>query len=135
MGFINEYVSEEDDRKYGLEEIDKRYRKAHSRPSWTIDRERNIYLRWMYPGREEYFDHFYFTFYWQDTLFDVDLEYKGSYENGEGQTVWTLVQLSTPGKLRDKRAEIIHDLKEALVVFKDFGVRSRLTAHKAIFEF
>lgn len=47
MAFVNEYIPKEDIKKFGIEEIDKRYRKAHYKPYWTIDRAKNTYLRHM----------------------------------------------------------------------------------------
>ncbi len=136
MAFVNEYVSEEDDKKYGLEEIDKRYRKGHHRPDWTIDRDRNIYLRWMRAGREELWNHEYFTFYWKETLIEVELIQNGENINGgKRQTVWTLDHMTLPVELKEKKQDIIADLKDALRVFKDIGIRSTITNHNAVFEF
>lgn len=51
MAFINEYISKEGIKKYRLDDA---YLKKHPeyksilssfKPSWTIDRERNIYLK------------------------------------------------------------------------------------------
>jgi len=46
MAFVNEHIPQEDVEKYGLESIDKNFivGGTNSR-AWTIDRERNIYLR------------------------------------------------------------------------------------------
>ena len=47
MGFINEYISESDIKKYDIKALDEKYYKAHYEPSWTVDHERDIYLRYM----------------------------------------------------------------------------------------
>ena len=55
MAFVNEYVSEEDIKKYNLEEIwleyNVIYRKtgvpSHVRLNWTVDHDRCIYLMWI----------------------------------------------------------------------------------------
>lgn len=136
MGFVNEHVSAEDIEKYGLEQIDKRYRKAHFQPAWTVNREKDIYLRWMSAGREELCDHEYFTFYWQGTLLDVETKRRGvGTRGGKGESTWALVRLEIPQNICDKKSEILLDLKEALAAFKDFGVRSTTTDHTAKFEF
>lgn len=136
MAFVNEYVPDEYIKKYGLEEIDERYHKGHFRPDWTIDRARNVYLRWMSPGREDLFDHNYFTFYWKGMLMDVELKRVGERDDGgRRSTTWTLVNLSLPEGLFGNRSEIIADLKLALSEFKDFGIGSKLAEHTAKFEF
>jgi len=136
MGFVNEFVPEEDIVKYGLKEIDKRYMKGHYKPDWTINREKDVYLRWMHAGREEYSNVHDFTFYWKGTLLDVVLSHRGSsVRGGAGETIWTLESFRIPQELSQHRLEIIDDLKEALVTYKTFGIRSSVTEHTAKFEF
>ena len=46
MPFVNDFISSEDVRKYGLEEIDTHYVVGGTRSrQWTIDRSRDLYLR------------------------------------------------------------------------------------------
>ena len=45
MAFVNEYITEEDKEKYGLDELwasyhDLRHNKLPNEKDWTIDRER-----------------------------------------------------------------------------------------------
>ena len=77
MTFVNEYISPEDVEKYHIKEIDERFFKAHHKPSWTIDRERNIWLRYMTKGHEEFTNHWKFAFYWKGRLLDIELEVSG----------------------------------------------------------
>ena len=61
MTFVNEYASEEDIKKYNLEELKLRYH-VHLRRTgwpykkhmWTIDREKQIFLICVDHGREEH---------------------------------------------------------------------------------
>ena len=136
MAFLNEYIPEEDIKKFVIEEIDKRYRKAHYKPYWTIDREKSSYLRHMYVGREELCNHAYFTFYWGGHLIDVELKRRGEgVRGGRGTTIWTLVRLKLPEVLEGKKTEIIEDLKAALIAFKEAGILSSVVEHTATFEF
>ena len=136
MAFTNEYISEEDIKKFGIEEIDKRYRKAHYKPDWTVDRDENIYLRHMRVGREELCNHAYFTFYWGGELIDVELKRRGEgVRGGKGTTTWTLVILKLPDVLKDNKPEIIENLKAALKAFGESGVLSSVVEHTATFEF
>ncbi|WP_200958258.1 hypothetical protein [Massilia sp. Root335] len=55
MAFINEFIPEADIKKYGIEEINKKYIVGGTKSGqWTIDRDRDIYLRCVARGREEY---------------------------------------------------------------------------------
>ena len=82
MTFINEYIPEEDLKKYNFEALNKRFRKAGSTPAsyWVIDREADIWLRKFYnaydrtapddncPGISAW------DFYWKGTLITLELE-------------------------------------------------------------
>jgi hypothetical protein len=141
MAFINEFISEEDDKKYGISEINKKAHVANYKCDWTIDRERDIYLRWMrydreMSGRND------FTFYWKGNLLDIALKRHGDgVRGGKGWTTWAIWQflgknyLQLPENLESYRKEIIADLKAALVAYKDFGIRSSIFDHTANFEF
>jgi hypothetical protein len=137
MAFVNEYVPEEDVKKYGLERINLQYRKTDIRYRWTIDRKRDVYLRWLGGGREEFCDQQDFTLYWKGTLIFVRLRVidAGGERGGEGWTRWALQFLNCPEELQAKRSEIIADLKEALTAYKGSGVSSTFTKYTATFEF
>jgi hypothetical protein len=54
MAFVNEYISPQDCAAYGIKEIDKAYVVGGtSSGQWTIDRERDIYLRQVANGARE----------------------------------------------------------------------------------
>jgi hypothetical protein len=148
MTFVNEYIPKDDVDKYNIEEIDNFFRKAHFKPDWTIDRQRDVYLRFIMVGRDEYVGEFDFTLYWKGTLLFARLaataggELRGARSTDykllclgspEARPVLRGVDLPEPLKVHEK--EIIHDLKEALIAFKDFGVLSSSTSHVATFQF
>ena len=136
MTFVNEYVSEEDFKKYGFEEIDRCYGKSNARPDWTIDRENDVYLRWIVSGEDEFKNQHDFIFYWKETLIFVRLRISnGKVLGSRGWANWRLVIMNLPEELQEKKPEIIADLKAALTVYKDFGVYSTLIEHTATFEF
>lgn len=137
MAFVNEYVPEEDIKKYGLDEINQCYGKSSDvRPDWTVDRERDIYLRWIVTGEDEFRNQHDFTFYWKGTLIFVRLRVlNGRLLGTRGWVTWRLVMINLPEELEEKRTEILADLKEALVVYKDHGIYSRMVEFTPAFEF
>ncbi len=136
MAFVNEFVPDEDIKKYGLEEINRCYGKSEVRLDWTVDRERDIYLRWVVTGADEFRNQHDFTFYWKGTLIFVRLKITNGRMMGKrGWMTWGLVMMNLPEELEEKRPEILADLKEALAAYKDYGVYSRLDELSAAFEF
>ena len=131
MAFVNEYVSEEDDKKYGLEAIDKRYFIGHALgyTEWTRDRERDIYLRFMRHQGEDGMYKQTFTFYWRETLLEVrlDLIDGGGEPGGKGWIKWSLRHLSLPESLAIYREQILADLKDALRTYGGGGTSSAYT--------
>ncbi len=139
MAFVNEYVSEDDDKKYDLEAIDKRYFTAHvpGYVTWTRDRERDIYLRFMRDGGEDGMWRQKFTFYWKEILMEVGLDHVGGNgeRGGKGTVEWSLRYLSIPETLVASREQILADLREALSVYGGGGVYSSYTECTVTFDF
>ena len=77
MAFVNEYISEENIKKYDIEVLNKKYYKAHHKSHWTVDHERDMYLRYMCKGREEFGDQYTVCFYWQAQLFEMTFKVDG----------------------------------------------------------
>lgn len=136
MGFVNEYMSEADVEKYRIKEIDKRFFKAHHRPRWTVDRERDIYLRYMRNGREEFASRWEFYFYWKgcEILSSFDVTSVTS-EGGAPGIHYTNHQIDVPPEALGSKANILIDLKNALTTHKDAGVRSRPGEFLVSFDF
>ena len=75
MTFVNETLPQEDVIKFGLETIDKNFIVGGtSERMWTIDRERNIYLRNVTRGREEYKSQSGWIFFWNGQLIYLEVE-------------------------------------------------------------
>jgi len=132
MPFVNEHISPKDVAKYGLEAIDKNFivDGTNSR-SWTIDRERNIYLRNVTRGREEYKSQSGWTFFWDEQWFYLELETldAGGKPDGPCWSHKRLRRIELPEQLKGKRGEILADLKDALTAYKDFGIFSVSTEY------
>jgi len=131
MPFVNEYIPPEDAARYHLAELDAKFIGGNESRDWTIDRERDIYLRNLGYGREEEFRHeSYWTFYWKGTPLMIRLDLLGGKgRSGEpGWSHWRLAFLNgsygLPSALRAHKQAILDDLEEALVAHKDAGIFS-----------
>ena len=130
MAFVNEYIPAEDVKKYGIKEIDKRFVTGGTKSDqWTIDRERDIYLRCVSRGREEFRSESTWTLYWRGSLIYVDLKLTdgGGTRGGHGWSHYKLLRAEIPTHLEAQRADILKDLKEALTAYKGGGVFSTRT--------
>lgn len=134
MSFINEFISPEDVARYDLEEIDKKFVVGGTDArDWTIDRERDIYLRNVARGREDWRSETEWTFYWRGHELTLRLDYVGGTgeRGGPAWDHWRLVWLNgsygLPAPLKPQVKEILKDLEDALLAYKDFGVYSAST--------
>lgn len=133
MPFVNEYISKEDFEKYGLEKIDQRFivGGVYAR-DWTIDRERDIYLRQVARGREEFMHISKWTFFWHGELLWLEVHSLSCVgeRGGSGHAVKRVERLSSMGSpvlaphLQSQREQIIADLTEAMIASKGGGVFS-----------
>jgi hypothetical protein len=143
--FINEYIPEEDLKKYNFEALNKRFRKAGSTPAsyWVIDREADIWLRKFYnaydrtapddncPGISAW------DFYWKGTLITLELETLEVKGGGRGTHCTTrekLKSINVPPELSEQYALILQDLETALIAYSDAGVLSSSSSFTLIFE-
>lgn len=135
MGFINEFISEDDSRKTGIKDIAKRFGGPIDR-SWTIDRERNMYLHCVNRGREDYRSESTWIFYWHGDLVvvwlsNISTEKKAS---GERQGHKKLRRIEIPQHLEHRRAEILTDLKEALTTDGCDGLYAKAAPYELILD-
>lgn len=137
MPFVNEYISEADIEKYNIESINRKFvvGGTHAR-DWTIDRDRNIYLRNVANGREEFACQTTWTFYWGEELIvlDLDLIEGGGSPSQPGWSRWRLRKIEMPESLKLHQQEIINDLKDALLAYKDGGVFSVNTTYQVMLD-
>lgn len=133
MAFVNEYIPAEDFEKYQLREIDKHHVVGGvNARDWTIDRERDIYLRQLAQGREEFSHEMVWTFFWHGKTYTLRmdiLDTKGR-PHEPGWSQWSLIRVNANDALNgipEPREQFIADLKEALLTYKDGGYFSRST--------
>lgn len=145
MAFVNEYIPKPDMEKYQIKQIDQRVARRTCADSWTVDRERNMYLRRVGAGREEFAHETDWTFFWHGELLWVELELLEISSNGRNAPCWTRKRLTKlcvmdgdsnhlPSRLEPRKAEILKDLEEALLAYKDGGVFSASTTYELFFE-
>jgi len=141
MTFVNEYVSPEDIKKCKLDE---QFLRSHPeykslpenfKPSWTIDKERNIYLMgagMANPARDNE--------YWIGFLLNCDgKEFFIKLERGEGSKkysespyiiAWNNVKSIYPTDLHGMTyLDVVSLLKEALSVFGDDGMINKFASN------
>ena len=145
MTFINEYIPEEDFKKYKFEALNKRSRKSGSTPAsyWVIDRERGIWLRKFYTEYdrtapdEKYSGVSVWDFYWKGTLITLELELLEAKSTGRGTHYTTrkkLKSINVPPELSEQYDLILQDLEAALIAYSDAGVLSSSSSFTLIFE-
>ncbi|NOR71049.1 MAG: hypothetical protein GQ532_15355 [Methylomarinum sp.] len=136
MTFINEYVSENDIKKYGLEEIQLSYNPAYRKRGfssaykymWTIDRERETYLMRCRSGREEFSNRVTWVMNLQGELITIETDLAGggshSYKEKPYIKIWDLVSIESSAHIQVEHQSIIQLLKEALMIYGDSGANS-----------
>jgi hypothetical protein len=136
MAFVNEYVSAEDVKKYDLDGINRRFGKdPQIRYGWTIDRERDVFLRWIGSGREEFAGRETFALFWKGEVLPVYTESKSKgLLNEKTSTVWHSAAIELPPNLAGQGEAVTQVLKEALTEYK-VGVGLDVADHTAVFEF
>ena len=139
MAFVNEFIPDEDVEKYHLKEIDEKFfvGQTNSR-QWTIDRERDIYLRNVARGAgadPDFRNQTTWTFYWKGDPLTVRLDLmEGRGERGgPGWSHWKMIWVNgsngLPAHLKNHKNQILDTLKEALLAYKDFGVYSSSSSY------
>jgi hypothetical protein len=125
MAFVNEYIPEADVEKYGLEEIDSKFLigRIYDR-TWTIDRERDIYLRQVAAGRDEDSRISTWAFHWKGALIWLKRE-ELAFRGGRNAPSWSharVYDFVIPEPLQSQREVIFQDLRDAFLAFRDGGV-------------
>jgi hypothetical protein len=139
-------VSDEDIRQYELNEIWDQYhplRKGRyyfgSRPSWTIDRDRNIFLLPIGQGNREQGNVTRFLLWCSGSHVIVEtalLEGSSAYfEESPFRRVWGLVSIETPKDSVLADEEVMQILKEAITTFGYDGARKQIPHTVVEFKF
>lgn len=133
MGFINELTSKDDRERYGLDDIDGSFIVDGVKSRyWTIDRDRDVYLRQVRQGREDRSHISEWTFYWSGylVLFEIEaLEAK----NLEDEHRWAhmkVTRLNLPNEIKKNRTELIKDIHLALESYKGSGVFAKCKTYE-----
>lgn len=135
MAFVNEYITEEDKEKYGLDTLWAKYhdvlhQKLPNKKDWTIDRERESWLmKTALIPDDSIFDHAYsseqiWTLYCKGQSVEVRLEVSSDKEfNGKKYNkIWNLLAISPDSLNNLSIDELIKLLEETLEVFGYEGV-------------
>ena len=144
MAFVNEYIPEADYVKYGLRELDWGERLPGLRgsriatDSWTIDRDRDIYLRKFSAGRElDDCSTLGWTCWWHGDLLwflEEGIEFRGE-RNGPQWSHFRLTKLHIPAHLKPHQDEILNDIREAFQTYAGGGVFSTATEYSQQIDF
>jgi len=136
MGFVNEYVSDEDIEKYDLNAIWDEFHPLYkgelffgNRPEWTIDREANVFLISMAIGRGDHGNRRTFLLWMNGVrvVAEVDLVQgsSGDLDANPFMMVWDLARLNVPGQLDGEKANVLAMFKAALLTFGYWGIRKQ----------
>lgn len=132
MAFVNEYIPEEDKKKYDMTPDSNFY--LASTTNWTVDRERDMFLIRRTGGGAEGFPIHHWAFCWRGHLLDVRMEMLDAGGDPSGGHGWEHTKVHGIGnmtpELQSHRAQIIEDLKSALMARKGGGVYSRRTSYE-----
>ncbi|MDR0467384.1 MAG: hypothetical protein LBG67_00870 [Campylobacteraceae bacterium] len=145
MAYVNEKISDEDYEKYNLAEIDKRLRISNPSSAWTIDREREIWLR-LYrqtTDRDNFGEEIYtiWDFYRKGYLISVKTEgikWVHDKERNEVYQYLKILSLEIPKEIENEKEQILKELKKA---FEESGgnpysrIRGSNATHKIDLEY
>jgi hypothetical protein len=132
MTFINEYIPDDDKKKHNITPDSNFYLAGIE--SWTVDRERNMFLMRRTGGGAEGYPIHHWAFYWRGHMLDARLQLidaGGDHRGGHGWARIKLVDISgiSPA-LQESKPQIIDDLKDALTAHKGTGVLSSRTSYE-----
>ena len=132
MAFLNEYIPAEDVDKYGLAEKDDRFLATGVKSrTWTVDRNRDIYLRRVATGRDELSGVTTWSLYWKGDL--LWFQRQGvAYRGKPGGPCWSHTRVTKfviPSHLESNREEIYQDLRDAFMTYRDGGVFATSTEY------
>jgi len=127
MGFINEVIKADDVKRFNIKEIDSKFEaEGVCSCTWTVDRDRNMYLRCVAHMRHEQYTRSSWTFYWYGELLLVEMELIKNKDMSDGsqQFHWKLCGITEfdsnelSADLKQQQAEILEDLKLALSAYE-----------------
>jgi len=129
MAFINEYISEEDRKKYKIDELFLERNPQHKKvpeywdPHWCRDKNRDLYLMSAGITNQAVCEDvvFYFHFFVNGELFEYTLRYgpdrSGSFSEDPYVVSWELVNVKKPLNAKLAIKDVTSLFKEALVAY------------------
>ena len=137
MAFINEYISEEDFKKYDIKGICEQFDISFYRLAWTVDREKAIFL--IFLADKSCADGYFgskLLFYWKGSPIRVDLMKAGAGGSYKEKSFcrWALQKIELPEALEEQMA-IMAELKNALTAYKAGGIEVPVADHTVYFDF
>lgn len=147
MAFMNEYISPKDMDFFDIRNLwrvfhpsatDESLDSIAGPYSWTVDKEKNIFLIPVRQGRYEESNQKLFALWWQGSLLSVTLEQIDGnldYPNKTGFVIWGLVNIWRPSDVSISDEDIIKELKSALIVYQLGGVSLPMTDYSVDFNF
>lgn len=146
MAFVNEFVSEGDIKKYGLDALWHRWNPFHHgklppgyRHAWTFDRERNAFFIPMASGREEHSNQKNCVLFWRGIEWQVDVDLvagsSGMLDEVPFKRVWELARIQHPRGEQVPRDEIVPVLKDALTAYGYWGAHRQMPNTVVEFKF
>ena len=124
MTFVNEYIPEKDKKKYDITDDSNFYLAGTS--SWTVDREREMFLMHRAGGGPESPEgEMYCAFFWRGHLLNVHIKSLGNGGDIPGGHGWTKNKILGIGGIDltpEIKAEILADLKLAFEGSGAFGM-------------
>lgn len=127
MVLINEVISKHDRDKFCIDEIDNRFIIGGTRSKqWTINKNKDIYLRNVARGREDLSHMATWYLYIKGRSFIVEIENISTEElaSGHNKAVKRIVNLSACGDFNFNRDDVVDVLRKALSIYMDFGIYS-----------
>ena len=138
MGFVNEFISEEDQKRYDFSRIKRPplYHKSIRPYTWTVDRARDVFMVTTGGGERGFPNEQHFALWWHGDIVNVQLERADTGQiSGHTTTSWRLIRIEVPPQLAAQKDEVIATLKEALTEYKVHGAGIPVASHVATFSF
>jgi hypothetical protein len=140
MAFVNEKISEEDKKRHSFLESNDYYQTPPT--SWTVDRERNMFLvkRASPSPREPWLSDgiLYWAFYWQGQLLDVEIHTVANGQDESETHGWTHKRINAVrdrAKNTEVDANLVYDdLKDAFIAHRGLGIYSPYKTYAVILE-
>ena len=128
---MNERISSKDREKFGLDEINKKYRFIDL--DWTIDHERKFFLTKYWEGHDFGVDTHIsvWLFYWGGEILQFTKEIISYKKIGDKQYASTqkITDIQIPEKYKNDKKQILTDIIDAMQVCQEVGVFSKMTRY------